>query len=421
MSARAGFGRRSFLSGAAASAAGALTLAACGGGGTPAAVGAGDGTGEPAVAQRYPFRGAHQTGISAPVPASGLMAAGRIVADDAAELQAFFRALSDEVDGLMTGRPYEAREPSLPPLHTGAFGDRPPPTDLSIVVSVGASLFDDRYGLAGRAPRALAPMPFLANDRLDPARTHGDILLTINADSPDACIFALRQLLRRTRASMVLAWMVEGFNRRATVGPGQAPVRNLLGFKDGTANPPADDSVVLDRHVWVGADDDEPAWAVGGSYHVVRIIRMLVEFWDRAPLGEQEAIIGRTKDTGAPLGARHETDAPDYAADPEGAVIPLDAHIRLANPRTPDTAEQVMLRRGFSYSRGFDGAGRLDQGLAFASFQRRLETFLAVQARLAGEPLEEYVVPEGGGFFFALPGVTTPDGYLGEGLFSLTP
>jgi len=60
-----------------------------------------------------------------------------------------------------------------------------------------------------------------------------------------------------------------------------------------------------------------------------------------------------------------------------------------------------ILRRGFSYSRGFDGAGRLDQGLLFGSFQAGLEAgFLAVQERLAGEPLEESIQPEGGGFFY---------------------
>ena len=52
------------------------------------------------------------------------------------------------------------------------------------------------------------------------------------------------------------------------------------------------------------------------------------------------------------------------------------------------------------------------------SFQRRMAQFLHTQDRLAGEPLEEYIRPEGGGFYFALPGVTSADGYLGEGLLA---
>ncbi len=121
-------------------------------------------------------------------------------------------------------------------------------------------------------------------------------------------------------------------------------------------------------------DDDEPAWAVGGSYHVVRVIRMLVEFWDRTRLCEQEALIGRRKDTGAPLDGEVETDVPDFEADPDGEITPLDAHIRLANPRTPRTADDLIFRAGLSFSRGFDAAGQLDQGLAFVSFQRSMRS-----------------------------------------------
>jgi deferrochelatase/peroxidase EfeB len=192
-----------------------------------------------------------------------------------------------------------------------------------------------------------------------------------------------------------------------------------MGFKDGTANLEFTDRALMRRHVWVRSADPEPGWVAGGSYQVVRIIRMFVEFWDRTALSEQEAIIGRAKASGAPLDGTIETDVPDYASDPTGKRTPLDAHIRLANPRTKATDENLILRRGFSFSRGFDGAGRLDQGLAFVSFQRSLERgFLTVQRRLDGEPLEEYIQPVGGGFFYALPGVPGPRGFLGEGLFA---
>jgi deferrochelatase/peroxidase EfeB len=319
----------------------------------------------------------------------------------------------------MAGDPVPQRDAAYPPVDSGLLGEHPPPDNLSVVVSVGASLFDDRYGLADRRPRELVEMPFVANDRLDPARSHGDLLLTIEAEHPDTVQFALRQLMRRTREWLVVRWVLDGWTRgtSATDGPvGTVTTpRNLMGFKDGTANLDASDADALEELVWVDADSDEPAWTVGGSYHVVRVIRMFVEFWDRTSLAEQEAVIGRHKLTGAPLGMGAEADVPDFGSDPSGDVTPLTAHIRLANPRTERTRSSLLLRRGFSYSRGFDGAGNLDQGLAFVCYQRSVATgFLAVQERLRGEPLEEYTLPEGGGFYFALPGVSGPDRFLGD-------
>ena len=376
-----------------------------------------------------PFRGPHQAGITHAQNAQGLLAALTVTSGSREDLQDMFRTLSTEIQRLMEGEKYEDRDPSFPPLYTGAVGNPPPPADLTVTVSVGASLFDDRFGLADRKPAHLETMPFLANDKLDPARSHGDLLLTISSYHEDLNLFALRQLMRATRRHLVLAWMLDGYNRRTDTThdagapgggkrPGGAGVRNLMGFVDGTANLTTDDDV-LARYVWVGADDGEPAWAVGGSYHVVRAIRMFVEFWDRTRLAEQESLIGRRKSNGAPLDGKVELDIPDYAADPKGAITPLDAHIRLANPRTPETQDSLILRRGINFSRGFDADGHLDQGLAFVSFQRRMQQFLATQARLDGEPLEEYIEPQGGGFFFALPGVATdPADYLGRTLVS---
>lgn len=170
--------------------------------------------------------------------------------------------------------------------------------------------------------------------------------------------------------------------------------------------------------VWVTADQKEPAWAVGGSYQAVRIIRFRVEFWDRTPLQEQQTIFGRDKASGAPLGMAHEHDEPDYTQDPEGKVIPLDAHIRLANPRTQETHSSLMMRRGYSYSQGVSNSGQLDMGLLFVCYQHDLDKgFITVQKRLNGEALEEYIKPIGGGYFFVLPGVKDKNHYLGEGLF----
>ena len=51
------------------------------------------------------------------------------------------------------------------------------------------------------------------------------------------------------------------------------------------------------------------------------------------------------------------------------------------------------------------------------SFQADLEKgFITVQKRLNGEPLEEYVKPTGGGYFFVLPGVPDSSRFLGQGL-----
>jgi len=415
---RRGISRRGFVTGALGAGAGA----AVGVGASMALTGSGErgAVASPPPPAFVPFEGSHQAGITTlPIPEQGLVASFNLQTRDRAGLKSTLQELTEEIRALMAGNPPETRDPAYPPVDSGILGEKPPADNLSIVVGVGASLFDDRFGLADRKPKELVTMPFLANDRLDSRLSHGDVSIIFEAGHNDTVQFALRQLMRRTRSDLVLRWMVDGYARG--IGAGQASEavtpRNLLGFKDGTANLDVDDAALMDRHVWVGADDGEPEWAVGGSYQAVRIIRMFVEFWDRTRLAEQEALIGRSKVSGAPLGLTGEFTDPDYPADPDGKRIPLDAHIRLANPRTPQTEENRILRRGFNYSRGFDRAGRLDQGLAFIAYQRSLQKgFLTVQERLKGEPLEEYILPVGGGFFFILPGVVGGDRFLGDHL-----
>ncbi|CAM5772955.1 iron uptake transporter deferrochelatase/peroxidase subunit [Bosea minatitlanensis] len=372
-----------------------------------------------AAAQRQPFYGVHQSGIVTPRPATGLVAAFDVTATSLGELERLLRLLTERIAFLTEGGPAATADPAFPPPDSGILGPVIAPDNLTVTVALGASLFDERFGLAPLKPRRLQRMKRFRNDALDGRLCHGDLLLQFCANTADTNIHALRDILKNTPDLMVLRWKQEGTVPvlKPRHGEPAESARNLLGFRDGTANPDAADATLMDRLVWVQPGSDEPEWAVNGSYQVVRIIRNFVERWDRTPLGEQQDIMGREKASGAPIGGRHEYDEPVYADDPEGRRTKLDAHIRLANPRRPETESSRMLRRPFNYSNGVTRAGQLDMGLLFICFQQDLErSFIAVQRRLDGEPLEEYIKPVGGGYFFALPGVADAGSHLGAGL-----
>lgn len=369
--------------------------------------------------EKQPFYGLHQAGILTPQQASMMLVAFDVLAADKADLERLFRLLSARFDFLTTGGAApETPNPRMPPMDSGILGAEIFPDNLTITVSAGVTLFDERFGLQAHKPRKLQKMVRFNNDALDASLCHGDLLLQICANTADTVIHALRDIIKHTPDLLSVRWKREGFiSNHAARSRGKETPINLLGFKDGTANPDSSNQPLMDDVVWVTKAQDEPAWSIGGSYQAVRIIQFHVESWDRTPLKEQQTIFGREKHSGAPLGMKNEHDEPDYAADPDGNIIALDAHIRLANPRTKETRSNLMMRRGYSYSLGVSKSGQLDMGLLFVCYQHDLEKgFLAVQQRLNGEALEEYVKPIGGGYFFTLPGALDNQHYLGQGL-----
>ena len=56
--------------------------------------------------------------------------------------------------------------------------------------------------------------PTFRNDRLDRSRSHGDLLLQICATDETSCIHALRYLMLGTRGSLVVRWIIHGFQQR---------------------------------------------------------------------------------------------------------------------------------------------------------------------------------------------------------------
>jgi deferrochelatase/peroxidase EfeB len=250
---------------------------------------------------------------------------------------------------------------------------------------------------------------------MNPAISGGDICVQACSDDPQVAFHAVRNLARIGRGAVVMRWSQLGFGRTSTTTRAQDTPRNLMGFKDGTNNLRAEDTAELDRFVWVG--DEGPDWLRGGTYLVSRRIRMLIEVWDRATLSDQEDTIGRVKVSGAPLGGNAEFDKPDLKARSQGLpVIPTDAHIRLS---APESAATRLLRRGYSFTDGFDEVtGQLDAGLFFISFQRDPSQFEAVQRALSGDALNEYITHTSSAVFAVPPGARADGTYIGESLLS---
>ncbi|UNO42390.1 iron uptake transporter deferrochelatase/peroxidase subunit [Streptomyces sp. MST-110588] len=403
-----------------------LALGAVAAGGTAAALRTGDDA-QPAAAAAadtggaVPFHGPHQAGIATAVQDRLHFAAFDVTTDDRQELIALLkewtRAAERMTAGDAVGDGAVGGLAEAPPDDTGeALGL--PPSRLTLTFGVGPTLFEkqgkDRFGIKDRRPQALVDLPQFPGDNLDAARSGGDLCVQACADDPQVAVHAIRNLARIGFGKVAVRWSQLGFGKTSSTTPDAHTPRNMFGFKDGTRNIAGTDPAALKQHIWVGAGDEKGAgrWMAGGSYLVARRIRMHIETWDRTSLKEQEDVFGRSKGEGAPVGRRREHDEPHLKS------MKPDAHVRLAHPDSNGGLR--ILRRGYSFTDGTDGLGRLDAGLFFLAYQRDVRHgFIPLQHKLARhDALNEYIQHVGSAVFAVPPGVRDSGDWWGRGLFA---
>jgi len=305
-----------------------------------------------------------------------------------------------------------------------------PPARLTVTFGFGAGLFEkdgkDRYGLAKQRPEALIDLPHFAGDELAAEHTGGDLSIQACADDAQVAFHAVRQLIRLAEDVAQVRWAQTGF--MPNFGTNQTP-RNLMGFRDGTNNPSTRDPALMEKFVWV--DSEGPDWMRGGSYLVVRRIRIALEHWDRSKIDFQEQTVGRRKVSGAPIGQTREADPLDLdATDKDGNyVIAENAHVRLAAAATNEGAQ--ILRRPYSYNDGVNFTAErcppwrqgmeYDAGLFFICYQRDPRTgFVKIFENMAKlDMLNQFVTHVGGGLF-ACPGGVAEGEFIGQRLFAQT-
>ncbi|MFD3720988.1 iron uptake transporter deferrochelatase/peroxidase subunit [Streptomyces sp. NPDC058674] len=411
--------RRRLLGTVGAAGAAGLALGAAGGALTHAAL-ADSGAQAPAGASgslsslgstQIAFHGDHQAGITTPLQAKGHLVAFDLAAGAGrTEAAALLRRWSDTARRLMAGEPSAASDTGIA-LDAG-------PSSLTVTIGFGHSFFE-RTGLTVRRPASLDPLPDFSSDRLDERRSNGDLWIQIGANDGLVAFHALRALQKDAGQAARVRWQMNGFNRSPGATGTPMTARNLMGQIDGTGNPKPTEPD-FDKRIFVAPGGPGPAehsWMAGGSYAVVRRIRMLLDDWDKQSPAQQEQVIGRTKATGAPLTGGGETT--EMALDKIGAdgrpVIAANAHARISAPEQNGGA--AMLRRPFSFHDGIGTDGAPDAGLLFICWQADpLRGFVPVQRKLdRGDALSEFIRHESSGLYAVPPAPRTGE-YVGQPL-----
>lgn len=344
-----------------------------------------------------------------------MQACGHLIAFDLApgagrkEAAALMRRWSALASELMAGRAAGDGD-------TGVALDAGP-SSLTVTFGFGRTFFD-RAALVAQRPPELDPLPAFSSDQLDAKRSNGDLWVQIGANDALVAFHALRAIQKAAGDAVRVRWQMNGFNRSPGATGKPMTARNLMGQLDGTRNPKPSEAD-FDKRIFVPSETSGTKfnWLAGGSYAVVRRIRMLLDDWEQLSLKKQELVIGRRKSDGAPLtGGTETTELALEETRPDGKlVIPDNAHARISAPEQNGGA--AMLRRPFSFHDGIGADGTPDAGLLFICWQADpLRGFVPVQRKLdRGDALSAFIRHEASGLF-AVPGGARAGEYVGQRL-----
>ncbi|MBS4753558.1 Dyp-type peroxidase [Nocardioides sp. zg-ZUI104] len=360
-------------------------------------------------AETVPPEGNHQPGVVTP-PQAHLALVGWDLHEDATveHLARMMRLLSDDARRLGQGE--------------GALADTEPelaahPSRLTVTFGFGPRVLRDLVP-ASRRP-ALAELPEFSRDRLRPEWGQSDVVAQICCDDPLTLAHARRMLVKDARAFADVRWIQQGFrNARGTLSQGTT-MRNLMGQVDGTVNL-AEAEPDFAPLVWADGTSGPEAFA-GGTFLVVRRIRMQLERWDRVDRVGREAVVGRRLDTGAPLTGEAEFDEPDFEATDRFGFPVIDPASHIARVRHTTPAERF-LRRSYNYTEPDDArSSGEDSGLLFLAFAADpARQFVPVQQRMDEvDRLNDWIVTIGSAVY-AVPPAAAEGGYVGQALLEGT-
>ncbi|WP_348946401.1 Dyp-type peroxidase [Chitinibacter sp. FCG-7] len=226
-----------------------------------------------------------------------------------------------------------------------ALADANPDAGFVACLGFGADLWPEVYGL--QKPAKLRAFPRIAGAIHPAPATQCDMMLHLRAERFDVLYEFAEQFTQDMAEWFDAIETVHGFRYRDK--------RDLTGFVDGTENPDGDERATA---ALVG--DEDPQW-IGGSYlHVQRYVHRM-ESWNKLPVKQQEAVIGRTKES--------DEELPDEDK-------PFTAHISRVVIEQ-DGEELQILRQSLPY-----GSPSGDKGLYFTSYCKTPDIFEKMLARM---------------------------------------